>query len=143
MPIPDPFPGLVVGYSYLWRHEHRSGEEGGRKDRPCAIVLVSEQVDGETVVIVVPITHTSPQDDETAVELPPETKKRMGMDDQPSWVMVNEVNRFIWPGPDLRPIPNANPRRFDYGVLPPKLFKKITSAMEELRSKKRLTVVPR
>lgn len=143
MPIAAPFAGLVIGYSYLWRHEHRLGEEEGRKDRPCAIVLVSETVGGETVVTVAPITHTPPHDAETAVELPSATKQRMGMDDQPSWVMVNEVNRFIWPGPDLRPILKSNPRRFDYGVLAPNLFKKITSAMIALHNKKRLTVVPR
>lgn len=36
--------------------------------------------------------------------------------------MADEVNRFIWPGPDLRPISHAAPGRFDYGSLPVDIF---------------------
>ena len=32
------------------------------------------------------------------------TKRRLGLDDARSWIMVTEGNRFAWPGPDLRPI---------------------------------------
>jgi hypothetical protein len=27
MALPDPQPGLVISYSYLWRHEHRAGRD--------------------------------------------------------------------------------------------------------------------
>lgn len=39
MSLPAPQPGLVICYSFLWSHEHRRGQEEGRKDRPCVIVL--------------------------------------------------------------------------------------------------------
>jgi hypothetical protein len=38
MPLPDPKPGLVIHYSYLWAHEHARGHEEGVKDRPAVIV---------------------------------------------------------------------------------------------------------
>jgi len=38
VPLPEPVPGLVIRYSYLWYAEHVLGREEGQKDRPCAIV---------------------------------------------------------------------------------------------------------
>lgn len=143
MPLPDPKPGLVIGYSYLWRHEHEASQEEGAKDRPCAIVMARLDHDGETVVMVAPITHSPPPSAGSAVELPAATKRRLGLDDQRSWVMIGEVNRFVWPGPDLRPITRDQPYRFDYGFLPPRLFRAITQAMGDLQRQRRLTVVTR
>jgi hypothetical protein len=61
MPIPNPKPGLVISYAYLWHHEHEAGREEGQKDRPSVIVLAIERdVDGATVVTVLPITHSAP-----------------------------------------------------------------------------------
>ncbi|MGH8294414.1 MAG: hypothetical protein ACRETZ_02760 [Steroidobacteraceae bacterium] len=39
MSFPDPRPGLVIRYAYLWKREHDAGREEGSKGRPCAIVL--------------------------------------------------------------------------------------------------------
>jgi hypothetical protein len=39
MAVPEPQLGLVISYSYLWHHEHREGNDEGRKNRPCGIVL--------------------------------------------------------------------------------------------------------
>ena len=102
MSLPDPEPGLVIRYSYLWRREQREGREEGAKDRPCAIVLVAEEEDGETLVVVLPITHRSPDSAAAALELPPAIKRRLGLDDERSWVVLTESNQFGWPGPDLR-----------------------------------------
>jgi hypothetical protein len=53
MPIPNPEPGLVMSYAYLWHHEHDAGREEGQKDRPCVIVLaVEREADGEMMVTV-------------------------------------------------------------------------------------------
>ena len=43
MPIPTPEPGLIISYAYLWEHEAQSGQEEGRKDRPCVIALAVER----------------------------------------------------------------------------------------------------
>jgi hypothetical protein len=74
-------------------------------------------------VTVVPITHSSPAGD--AVEIPLTVKRRLGLDEERSWAVVSEVNRFVWPGPDLRPVPRGDDERFDYGFLPPSLFHQI------------------
>lgn len=37
--FPDPHPGLVIRYAYLWKREYDEGREDGSKDRPCSIVL--------------------------------------------------------------------------------------------------------
>lgn len=39
MGLPDPTPGLVIGFSYLWRSEALQDVIEGRKDRPCVIIL--------------------------------------------------------------------------------------------------------
>jgi len=107
LPLPEPVPGLVIRYSYLWSDEHELGREEGRKDRPCAIVLTAEERDGARPVTVLPITHSPPADDHLAVEIPIEVKRRLGLDDARSWVILSEANRFDWPGPDLRPAPHG------------------------------------
>lgn len=117
MPLPVPEPGLVVSYSYLWHAEYEWDQEEGLKDRPCAIILVAKDASGETVVTVVPITHSAPGGD--AVEIPLAVKRRLSLDEARSWAVVSEVNRFAWPGPDLRPVTRGDRERFDYGFLPP------------------------
>ena len=87
------------------------------KDRPCVIVLAKRTVGETTMITVAPITHTPPLNLEEAVEIPLSTKQRLGLDTARSWVMVNEVNRFLWPGPDLRPIPEHD-GAFAYGDIP-------------------------
>jgi hypothetical protein len=68
--FPEPAPGLVIRYSYLWAQEHHRGQEEGVKDRPCAVILVTLNEDGERVVTVLPISHTLPTDPSLAVEIP-------------------------------------------------------------------------
>ena len=60
MSWPDPEPGLVIRYAFLWRREADAGLEEGLKDRPCAIVLAVKSEIGETTVYVLPITHSAP-----------------------------------------------------------------------------------
>jgi hypothetical protein len=143
MPLPTPEPGLVIRYSYLWHREHEQNREEGEKGRPCAIILTAFDEDGETVVTVLPVTHTPPQRADDAVELPLITKQRLGLDDARSWVVVTEVNRFIWPGPDLHPIPPVEAGQFDYGLLPPGLYRTIRERFLSCAKAQRLKVVPR
>lgn len=126
MDIPRPVPGLVVSYSYVWASEAAKGIEEGRKDRPCALLAMSFQTEGTRVIaIALPITHTPPGDHALAVEIPPRVKKLLGLDDERSWVVVTEYNRFSWPGPDLRPIAGARADTCVYGLLPAKLYELI------------------
>jgi hypothetical protein len=143
VPLPTPELGLVVSYSYLWSSEADEGQEEGRKDRPCALVLSARDVGAETIVAVVPVTHRPPQRSEEAVELPAAVKGRLGLDEARSWVVVSEINRFVWPGPDLRPVSHAEPERFDYGFLPPGLFRRVLERFEATVAARRLRTVRR
>ena len=143
MPIPSPEPGLVISYAYLWRHEHEHGQDEGRKNRPSVIVLAVEHgANDATEVTVLPITHAPPADEAGVVEIPPAIKRHLGLDDQRSWVVVVEGNRFDWPGYDLRKAPGKGDR-YDYGFLPPVFFEKIIKAFSAWHATHAPILIPR
>jgi len=130
MALPNPEPGLVVCYSYLWHDEHIAGRDEGLKSRPSVIVLaVEREIDGATLVTVLPITHSAPQDPKGAVEIPPRVKRHLGLDGERSWIIVSEGNEFVWPGYDLHKRAHSN--RYDYGVLPGRMFDQVRTAFLE------------
>jgi hypothetical protein len=143
VPLPAPVQGLVLHYSYLWHDEHRRGLEEGTKNRPVVIVLSATEEDGSTVVTVAPVTHRAPASPNEAVEIPAATKSRLGLDFQRSWVVVTEVNRFRWPGHDLRPLLGGEPAVFSYGFLPPGLFRQVTTGLVSWARGKPTQVTPR
>lgn len=143
MPLPEPVPGLVIRYSYLWSGEHQLGREEGRKDRPCAIVLVAQEQDSTQLVTVLPITHSPPVDVRLAVEIPIEVKRRIGLDEARSWVVLSEANRFVWPGPDLRPAPHGGADSVALGHLPYGLFESIRLKFLAALRVRRMMLVPR
>ena len=118
-------PGQVIRYGYLWEAEHHRGQEEGVKDRPCAVVLVVSDDQGNEVVTVLPVTHTPPSDPALAIEIPHATKRRLGLDDERSWIILSEANRFTWPGPDLRMERNGDATSVVYGMLPERLFERV------------------
>lgn len=125
-----PKPGHVIRYAYLWREEAARGRDEARKDRPCAVVLAVQRQDARTRVYVVPITHAPPLDPSRAIETPAATKRRLGLDDAPSWIVTSELNAFTWPGPDLRPVGRGDGSRgFVYGLLPTALTRQVVNAV--------------
>ena len=92
------------------------------KDRPCAIILALQTLEGETKTLVVPVTHSPPKRAEDALELPPALKRHLGLDAERSWVVVSESNFFTWPGLDLRRIGDLDDSSIAYGILPSKFF---------------------
>jgi len=137
MALPDPEPGLVISYAYLWHHEYESGQEEGRKDRPAVIVLAAERSsDGAIVVTVLPITHRAPDDPAAAVEIPPAVKRLLTLDRERSWIVVSEGNEFVWPGYDLRKVPGRS-MRYDYGFVPPRFFTQVLEAFSAWHKSKK------
>ena len=142
--LPKPIPGLVIPYTYLWWHEHNSGAEDGRKVRPCVIVLSVEDKDGDTKVTVAPITHRSPENGKiAALEIPPMIKSYLKLDDERSWIIVDEVNQLIWPGPDIWPVSRNPESPAFYGVLPPKFFGMVKKLLIDVAQRKRMKFVKR
>jgi hypothetical protein len=78
--------------------------------------------EGEWEVLVLPITHTPPNNPADAIEIPIDTKNRLGLDSDRSWIVIAEANEFVWPGPDLRPISGRDESTIVYGTLAPRLF---------------------
>lgn len=142
MAVPNPEPGLVISYAYLWRREFEAGQEEGRKNRPCVIVLSVEKHDSGTHITVAPITHSASSPGTPCLEIPLRVKQHLGLDDDRSWVILDEVNQFIWPGYDLRPIPGKQ-GDMAYGFLPPRLFDQIRSCILDLILKRRGHITPR
>lgn len=99
------------------------GQVEGRKDRPCAIVvaLESPQKGPRTQVVVV---------------------HNLGVDDERSWVVLDEFNVFTWPGFDLRPIKGGD-GRVDFGFLPPRFFDSLIEKIKELRREGNLKQITR
>jgi hypothetical protein len=134
MALPEPRVGLVISYAYLWSHEADRGAAGGRKDRPCVVVLSVADREGAKWVSVAPVTHSTPEVPDLAVELPLATKRRLGLDNARSWVIATETNWFLWPSPDLRPIGRSRPAQFAYGYLPMKLVLAVRDKLRTCRS---------
>ena len=122
MSFPEPYAGLVIRYSYLWKREFEAGREEATKDRPCAIVMTVIDEDGDKEVLVLPVTHSPPDDPADAIEIPAATQSRLGLDGERSWIMITEANEFVWPGPDLRTVPERDESTIAYGPLPPRFF---------------------
>ena len=115
------------------------------KDRPCAVVLVTVDEDGDQLVTVLPVTHAAPSagDADLFVEIPPGTKRRLGLDDARSWIVLSEANRFIWPGPDLRPARQGDPSSVVFGLLPNALYEKVRKTFLAVLRKGHLATVRR
>jgi hypothetical protein len=106
-------------------------------------VLTVRQEVGGRFVTVAPVTHSSPGRPEGGIELPLAVKRRLGLDEQRSWIIATEVNRFLWPGPDLRPISPRHPKLFAYGGLPRKLMLQLIDRISTLHRNGRISAVRR
>jgi hypothetical protein len=141
-----PHPGLLICYSYLWRREAQKKQIEGLKNRPCAVVLSYEnipQFPDRIVVDVVPVTH-SPADD--SVQIPVAVKRRIGLDDDHSWIVTTEVNRFFWPGYDIRRAREEwqpGGPMWHWGFLPVDIFNKVREAVLRHKTENVLSIVPR
>lgn len=144
MPLPEPKPGLVIQYSYLWHSESKEGHESGVKDRPCVILSAFLRKNGKLRVVVIPVTTSKPTDAKfSAVEVPDGTKKRLGLRNDPMWFVCDDANEFDWAGPDLAMIPGRKPKRCDYGFLGQPLFDAIKNKFLFIAEGKKLKVAHR
>jgi PemK-like, MazF-like toxin of type II toxin-antitoxin system len=143
MSLPEPVPGLVIRYRYLWHDEADIGRDEGQKDRPCAVVLAVTNRRGRQHVVVAPITHSKPNKDPLAVHLDWSIKRRLGLDDEPSWIITNDVNVFEWPGHDLDRIQTGSGEKCDYGNLPASITRRLINTVRTHSKDKSLKQVQR
>ncbi|AMN47181.1 hypothetical protein ACG33_08750 [Steroidobacter denitrificans] len=141
MTIPEPSPGLVVRYDYLWSREAAAGRIQG-KERPACLVVASDSDTKPRFVVLLPITHSPPLGDTVAVEIPAKVRKAIGLDDAPSWIVVSEYNVDEWPNAGLAPLP-GRPDLYAYGFIPPGLFATIKARLVALAREKKSEAVNR
>ena len=138
MALPRPAPGMVVRYAYLWADEAEAGRREGRKDRPCVVVVAAERLGDRRVrVRVVPIARAA-KDLACGVELPGKVKRHLGLDEDASWIVLDEFNEFVWPGPDLRPVSRRVAGVWAYGVLPVEVFRQVQDRLREVLRQRRI-----
>lgn len=121
-----PSVGSVISYSYLWKEEHEKGQIEGLKVRPCVVMVVG--ADGGEFVVA-PITH-SPTNTE-GIELNHALKRRLGLDDEKSWLILTEVNIFRWRGPDVYPVFKDGSNLLEYGKIPDAMIRRARDHMIE------------
>ncbi|MBB4007189.1 hypothetical protein [Allorhizobium taibaishanense] len=141
MNYPDPVPGLVIRYNYLWRKDELEGFALGEKDRPCAIILASRKTG---LVTVIPITHSPPEpgEEHLSIEIPLDICRQCGLDSGGNYIRLGETNRFLWPGIHLRPL-LSDPSRIDYGVLPKPFFESVMARVIEMVEKQMVSLTKR
>jgi mRNA-degrading endonuclease toxin of MazEF toxin-antitoxin module len=138
---PEPVTGLVIRYDYLWRDEARRGRMEGAKERPCAIILASQNDEnGRTTVTLAAITHSPPANSADALEIPAKVKQALGLDDARSWIMLHEVNSVDWGDPGIVPVTRT---QWHYGYLPPKLARAVLERIVTRFRANKLTIVNR
>ncbi|HWA89320.1 MAG TPA: hypothetical protein VG889_04750 [Rhizomicrobium sp.] len=84
---------------------------------------MTTDLDGREIVTALPITHSPPSDPELALEMPRDTKLRLGLDSDRSWIILSEANRFAWPGPDLRFPAGRDAADAAYGLVSQRFFR--------------------
>lgn len=104
-------------------------------------MIATRTEDGDIVVTVAPVTHSPPARMQDGLELPADVKRALGLDTERSWLICAELNRFVWPGPDLRPISRRAPGSFVYGMLPAQFMRQVFECFALLRSERRPHVV--
>lgn len=135
MALPEPKPGLVIRYDYLWSGQATGGQEHG-KDRPAGLVAASDVTAAPRFVVILPITQARLAGDTIGIEIPLRVRQALGLDDAPSWVIVSEFNVDEWPNAGLAPIA-GRPGVFSYGFMPPGLFAQIKAKFLALSDQSR------
>lgn len=141
MALPEPKPGLVIRYDYLWNREAASGRDHG-KNRPACLVAASDSNAKPRFVVILPITHSAPTGDTIGIAVPPRVRQALGLDEEPCWVIVSEHNIDEWPNGGLHPLPGRL-GEFSYGFIPPGLFAQIKTKFLVLAGRKQSAGVRR
>jgi hypothetical protein len=107
------------------------------------VVLAARPRSQGTELLVVPVTSQPPRPGDAAVEIPARVRQHLGLTGERSWVVADELNRFTWPGPDIRPVRGKNDLGPFYGKIPAKLFEQVRTRLVAAAQAGRLKVTKR
>ena len=71
--MPEPKPGLIIRYDYLWLREAAAGRDQGTGRPPC-LVVASDSSTRPRFAVILPITHSPPAGDTVGIEIPPKVR---------------------------------------------------------------------
>lgn len=91
-----PQKGMIIRYSFAWDTEEKDLEN---KTRPAMILMAL----ASGRVLVLPITHSAPQDGQDTLEIPDNLMQQLDLDEERQWIHFNSVNIFSWMGYDVVP----------------------------------------
>jgi hypothetical protein len=97
MSFDDLVTGVVIRYSYLWKHQAELGETEGRKNlRPTVVGFRHKRASGKDVIWLFPITSKLPHPQRFSREIPDIEKRRAGLEvDLRLWIILDEFNEDI------------------------------------------------
>jgi PemK-like, MazF-like toxin of type II toxin-antitoxin system len=138
-----PQPTDVLSYVYLWAWEAEAGRDEGSKERPVVVILATQQRPHGLEILVAPLTTRPPRSGTAAVEMPQRVRNHLGLGDSRSWIVVDELNRFTWPGPDIRPVRAAGDHSPFIGKIPGRLYEQVRAELAAVATAGRLKVTKR
>ena len=127
MSLPEPKPGLVFRYDYVWDREAQEGKDTS-KNRPVCLAVATDSPIDPRLIVILPITHSKPTAGTTGVEIPVAIRRYLNLDDERCWIIVSEANIDTWPNPGIASLP-GKPGDFTYGTLPRELFATVKAMM--------------
>lgn len=107
------------------------------------VVLATRKQEHGTEIVVAPVTTKPPRQGTAAVEMPERVRRHLGLGNERCSIVVDEVNRFTWPGPDIRAVRRQGEPSPFYGKIPAKLFEQVREAMERVVKATRLQITKR
>ncbi len=138
---PEPQPGQIIRFDYLWKREEERGAMQGMKDRPCVVLAKTTcEHTGAEAVIVCPITHSPPYEDQECVRISKKDSRQMGLSKSEQWVKTDEANVVPWSDPGII---RATPTKWLFGRVPKYAFEAIRQSVLDCSKKQRLEMVNR
>jgi hypothetical protein len=134
VPLPKPELGLVVHYGFVWAGPGRAPPGDSGKSRPCLIVDVEDVIEpdagGRLIkrTTYLPISHVAPSGTETAIPIPPKLALYLKLTEKTSYIYTSYAVEDDWPF-DVEKVPGEGDR-YDYGLVPPRLFAAVAADFE-------------
>ena len=130
--------GDVLFYPYRWKHQAVAFIENP-KDRPVCIALTLQNIRGEDVLTLLPVSDLPPSDITTAVKLAPSEVTATGLSERrQAFIHVSEANVD-----DVSNSFNVNPKTRIIGRLPEKTLKRVLTLLRHQLSTKNIELIHR
>lgn len=130
--------GDVLFYPYRWKYQPAAVFENP-KDRPVCIALTLQNIRGDDVLTLLPVSDLPPSDITTAITLAPSEVTAMGLSDRrQAFIHVSEANVD-----DVNNSFNVTPKTRIIGRLPEATLKRMLTLLRHQLSTKNIELIHR